>query len=130
MEVADTEAAVTLVEATSGGAGPMCTLAGPMCTLAGPMCTLAGPMIASPETTGSGIMPTVGGAVGVAGIGVMADSVMADSTPPATRTGGFIRPAIGRNELKPSNELKPMDVLNVHWRRTKVRACSLLSLAR
>jgi hypothetical protein len=116
MEVADTEAAVTSVGATSAEAGPMCTLAGAMCTLVGPMCTLAGP--ASPEAATSGMTEAVGiAAVGLAGIGVMAAMV------PATLTGAFIRPATGRSELK------PMGALNVHWRRKKARACSLPPLA-
>jgi hypothetical protein len=102
MEVADTEAAVTLVGATS--AAVISAEAAPMYTLAGPMCMSAGPMIASPEAATSGIAA----AVGLAGIGVMADSVMADPMPPATRTGALIRTAIGRNELK------LMGVLNVH----------------
>jgi hypothetical protein len=98
MEVADTEAAVTLAVVTLVGgtseAGAVCTLEGAMCMLAGLMCTLA--VIASPEAATSGIMA----AVGLAG-GVMADS-------PATRTAGLIRTATGRSELK------PMGVLNVH----------------
>jgi hypothetical protein len=125
MEVADTEAAVILVGATSAAAtsaavtspevGPMCTLAGAMCTLVGPMCTLAGP--ASPEAATSGMTEAVGiAAVGLAA-GVMGAMV------PATRTGAFIRTATGRSELK------PMGVLNVHWRRKKARACSLPPLA-
>ena len=100
MEVADTEAVVTLVGGTSE-AGAVCTLEGAMCMLAGLMCMLAGLMctlavIASPEAATSGMMA----AVGLAG-GVIADS-------PATRTAGFIRTATGRSELK------PMGVLNVH----------------
>jgi hypothetical protein len=84
-EVADTAAAVTLVEVTSAEVGPMCTL--------------EGTILASPEVATSGITATVG----LAGIGVMAD-LMA----PATRTAGLIRTATGRNELK------PMGVLSVH----------------
>jgi hypothetical protein len=101
MEVADTEAAVTLVGAISAAATSLALTsaeAGPICTLAGRMCTLVGPILASPETVASGMTA----AVGLAGMGVMADMV------PATRTGGFIRPATGRNELK------PMGVLNGH----------------
>jgi hypothetical protein len=107
MEVADTEAAVTLVGATS--AAVTSAEAGPMCTLAGP---------ASPEAATSGMTEAVGiAAVGLAGIGVMAAMV------PATRTGAFIRTATGRNELK------PMGALNVHWHRKKARACSFPPLA-
>jgi len=106
MEVADTEAAVTLVGATS--AAVTSAEAGPMCTLAGP---------ASPEAATSGMTEAVGiAAVGLAA-GVMGAMV------PATRTGAFIRTATGRSELK------PMGVLNVHWRRKKARACSLPPLA-
>jgi hypothetical protein len=105
MEVADTEAAVTLVGATSAAVtspeGPMCTSAGAMCTLVGPTCTLAG--LASPEAAATlGATDAVAAAVGLAGIGVMAAMV------PATRTGAFIRRATGRSELK------PIGVLNVH----------------
>jgi hypothetical protein len=107
MEVADTEAAVTLVEATSaavtllGGTsvvGVASAEAGTMCTLPEPMCTSAGPMFTSPETA-SGVMAAVGVAVGV-----MAEPMR----PRATRTGKLIRTAPGRNELK------PMGVLNAH----------------
>jgi hypothetical protein len=118
MEVADTEAAVILVGAISAAATSAAVTSpevGPMCTLAGPMCTLAGP--ASPEAATSGMTEAVGiAAVGLAG-GVMGAMV------PATRTGAFIRTATGRSELK------PMGVLNVHWRRKKARACSLPPLA-
>ena len=101
MEVADTEAAVTLVEATSAAV----TLVEVTSAETGPMCTLA--VIASPEAATSGMIA----AVGLAGMA------------PATRTEGLTRTATGRNELK------PMGVLHVHWRRTKARACSLPSLA-
>jgi hypothetical protein len=99
MEVADTEAAVTLVGATSAAVtlpGVTSAEAGLVCTLAAPMCTLAEP--ASREAATSGVTA----AVGLAGIGVM------DPMAHATRTRGLIRTATGRNELK------PMGVLNVH----------------
>jgi hypothetical protein len=126
MGVADTEAAVTLVAVTLlevTSAALASAEAGTMCTLEGPMCMLAEPMFASPEATASEVIAAVGpAAVGLAGTGV---GVMADPMPmtPATRTAGCFRPATGRNELK------PMGVLNAHWRRTKARACSPLSLA-
>jgi hypothetical protein len=87
-------AAVTLVEATLVAVtSASLTSAG-----AGPMCTLVGPMFTSLETTASGI--TAPG-----GLADMAD--MVDSMTPATRTGGRIRTATGR-------ELKQMDVLYAH----------------
>ena len=92
MEVADTEA-VTLVGATSAAV----ILPGGTSADAVPMCTLAGP--ASPEAATSGVTA----AVGPAGMGAMAEPM-----PPAPRTGGVIRTATGRNELK------PVGVLNVH----------------
>jgi hypothetical protein len=121
-EVADTEAAVTLVAVISVAVtlaavtSPAVTSAeaAPVCTLAGLMCTLA-------EIAVVGLSTEVA-AAGLAG-GVMADGVMVDPMlPPATRTEEFIRTATGRNELK------PMGVLHVHWRRTKARGCSSPSL--
>jgi hypothetical protein len=86
MEVADTEAAVTLVGATSAAV----TLVEVTSAETGPMCTLA--VIASPEAATSGMIA----AVGLAGMA------------PATRTEGLTRTATGRNELKPTG------VLNLH----------------
>jgi hypothetical protein len=101
MEVADTEAAVTLAGATSPAVTLVAVISaepGPVCTLAEPTCTLEGPMFASPETAASGMMAAAGPAViGVAG-----------SIAPATRTGALIRTAIGRNESK------SMGALNDH----------------
>jgi hypothetical protein len=94
MEVADTEAAVTLAGATS----PAVTLVAVISAEPGPVCTLAEPTCASPETAASGMMAAAGPAViGVAG-----------SIAPATRTGALIRTAIGRNESK------SMGALNDH----------------
>jgi hypothetical protein len=105
MEVVVTEVAVTwamavLVGATSAEAAPICTLAEPTYTL-------EGPMFASPETVAAV------GPAGMAGMGITADPgmglAMADFMPPATRMGGLIRIATGRNEPK------PIGVLNDHF---------------
>jgi hypothetical protein len=111
-EVADTEAAVTSAGVTLAGVtsaevtSPAVTSAeaAPVCMLAGLTCTLAGPM--SPEIAAVGLSAEIA-AVGLAG-GVMAGGVTTDPMPPAIRTEGFIRTAMGRNELK------PMGVLNAH----------------